>query len=473
VEAQLSSWGAGALLAWVALPLFARLARPRVHADAITLHRAQIAALGCAVALLAVPSLGWLVPTWLVPRAPYYALELHAVLEPLSRARPFGPGGLATTLSFTTIVGAGWLLAVLFASLRSAVGALKLRRVLGRAMPAPAPLVDTLRSHAAAKGVRMPELLISDHTAIPFATGLLKSTIVVPRELVRSLDPLALELVLEHELEHVRRGDVRTAALVTALKILLGGHPTAEKVGRESLLAREIAVDSRVSPRDPRAYASLLVEIAAHAHFGERPAFTAIDDTALARRIALITEPVVTRRLSIVPVGLAAATVTLVACLARTVVAWSPPAPLHFAFARPGVPGRGMGHSRPGGGLKFGYIARSDAAPPHARFSTRARLGPPPPSNVPVLIEQSPDVRACYTRAASSNPTLAVTAMFLFALEPTGNMSVSVTVPDAPNLEPCLKDAVSRLPIAPPPEPGLKMVVNLELTPESMIGPTP
>lgn len=106
-----------------------------------------------------------------------------------------------------------------------------------------------------------------------------------------AVKPAQLELVVDHELEHLRRGDVTRNALVTFLKGLLGGHPSASCLARDAALAREIAVDARVARRDQRAYASLLVEIAAHAHFGEKPAPVAIDDTALARRIALITEP--------------------------------------------------------------------------------------------------------------------------------------------------------------------------------------
>jgi len=41
MDATLSQLGVGALLAWVALPLFAWLVRPRARPDARTLHRAQ------------------------------------------------------------------------------------------------------------------------------------------------------------------------------------------------------------------------------------------------------------------------------------------------------------------------------------------------------------------------------------------------------------------------------------------------
>ncbi|HKP60202.1 MAG TPA: M56 family metallopeptidase, partial [Polyangiales bacterium] len=315
-----------------------------------------------------------------------------------------------------------------------------LSRLLARTTLAPAELQELVRVRAAGLGIAPPELALSSQCAIPFATGLGAARIVLPNELVQSLDRAALELVVEHELEHVRRGDTRFAALVASMQILLGGHPTARKVAREALLAREIAVDARVAQSGARAYASLLVDIAAHAHFGEKPASTAIDDSALARRIALITEPAPTRPLSLWPLSAAAAAIALATLAASTCIAWSLP-------ARP----FGVFHAR-GQGVLPGH--------PAPAFFGHALPVPPPEARLPELIDQAPEVRACYQRAAGA-PMHARIGLQVGA---GGKLQPSVSVPGAPEVQTCLERALENLAPRLPAPPGAAWTIGLEVT---------
>jgi beta-lactamase regulating signal transducer with metallopeptidase domain len=470
MDAALSKWGVGALLAWVALPLFAWLVRPRARPDAVTLHRAQLAALLAALALLVGPWLPLALPAWVLPSAPYYSIELRAVVAAVPNGLWFSPREPPTGLSPTSLIGALWLTAVALAATRTVLGVRTVSAIVARAAPAAGELFEVVALRARAKQIVVPRLLISDQTAIPFATGLVRSTIVLPRELVESLERPALELVLEHELEHVRRGDVRTAAFVTLLKVALGAHPTAEKIAREAVLAREIAVDAQVSRECAHAYATLLVEIAAHAHFGEKPAATAIDDTALARRIALLAEPLGARPLSLLPMAFGAIAMAMLASLAGTLVSWQPAPPRFFAAGAPwsgsaaaGVPGPGtaglaMGQHGPGMGVRaFGRGPQSLRG-----------AAPPPSPELPLVLMQSPELRECYARAADKEPALAVHATLALSADRSGAVSVSVMVPEAPSLASCLQSALKQ--IAPRLElpAGANFHIGLELAPDTM-----
>jgi hypothetical protein len=360
---------------------------------------------------------------------------------------------------------------VAYALVRTTLGIRSVARLLRLASPAPQALVERLQSRAIALGMRAPQLHVSSRSAIPFAAGLWRPSIVLPRELVETLDDEALGLVIEHELEHVRRGDVRGAAFVALLKILLGGHPTAEKIAREAGLAREIAVDARVSQASPRAYATLLVDIAAHAHFGEKPAATAIDDTALARRIALISEPGSTHALSLLPLAAAATALVLCTVLARTFVSWSPEPPAlmgdRIAVPAPGTRPMFL-HARTGFGVgASGQPGPHVVLPPrgvHAGLPGRAALlGPPPEPVLPELLRTSPEVQACYAQAAKADPDVQPHVMFEIESSASGAATVAVIAPSAPDLAACLQRAVK--PLLPKLElpPGASFGVGLDL----------
>ena len=462
---SLSSLGLGALLASVALPLLAWLARSRVRTEPASVHRAQLAALGGGLWLLLVPSFWWLVPDAFRPRAPYYALELHTTIVRLANDDALHEQGLAASLSLASLLGACWLLAVALAALRVARGWLALRSVVASAGAAPQALTALLEERASELQVRAPELRIAQSCAIPFVFGLVRPVLVLPHELASTLDSAALALVLEHELEHVRRGDLRASALISALQVALGGHPTAQRLAREAMLAREVAVDARVSRSDPRAYASLLVDIAAHAQLGERLAATAIDDTALARRIALIAEPGPSHARSSAHVHLAAALIAVLACYARGVVDGSP------LEARPVAPlAHGFGVER---GLTIAGVAHGPTRMFFPKPGKAFRGAPPPPfgPSLPHVRGRTPEVRSCYQRAASGDPSLTVGAMFELALDERGKVTAAaVRVPDLPSLEPCLAQAVLALPAMPEHEHPARVIVSVLLGPDPLAG---
>lgn len=80
------------------------------------------------------------------------------------------------------------------------------------------------------------------------------------------------DLVLAHELAHLKRHDLAWGWLPAAVKVLFFFHPVVWLVERESRLAQELACDDlalRVTSRPPLEYAALLVQLAGQAREGQ------------------------------------------------------------------------------------------------------------------------------------------------------------------------------------------------------------
>lgn len=100
----------------------------------------------------------------------------------------------------------------------------------------------------------------------PATVGIRQPMIVVPEWVLR-LDADSRQLIIAHETEHVRRGDVRLLAAATAATILMPWNPFVWWQCRRLHTAIEIDCDRRVmraSPQSVRQYGELLLEVAAH-----------------------------------------------------------------------------------------------------------------------------------------------------------------------------------------------------------------
>jgi beta-lactamase regulating signal transducer with metallopeptidase domain/HEAT repeat protein len=166
--------------------------------------------------------------------------------------------GLGATLA------AAWALVALALALHLAYGAWSVRRIIRRARPLDAPewqtplyeIADRLGLDAA------PRLLRSDDVKMPFAAGLLSSTIVLPAE----SDGWSAErrsAVLIHELGHVRRRDLIGHTVGRVACALYWFHPLVWTAARRLRAESERACDdlALVFGARPSEYAEHLLEI--------------------------------------------------------------------------------------------------------------------------------------------------------------------------------------------------------------------
>jgi beta-lactamase regulating signal transducer with metallopeptidase domain len=228
-------------------------------------------------------------------------------------------------------VGALWALAAAVASTAACISAVHLALLIGGARPAPSEVRDAVASCSSPGARRLRRVLVSDESSVPFTAIPWSPVLVLPVGFPEAFDEQSLALAIEHEVTHVDRGDLWTSALVRALCVLFPLHPVAARIACDIAFAREAAVDARVSMRDPHRYATLLVDVAANARFDQLPRPVSMDDTALRRRIAMLTDETNRRSLSLTPVTIAWLMLAAAALLAPPIFALPSPQPVTFA----------------------------------------------------------------------------------------------------------------------------------------------
>jgi beta-lactamase class D/beta-lactamase regulating signal transducer with metallopeptidase domain len=125
--------------------------------------------------------------------------------------------------------------------------------------------VTELAAHAgfaAQAHASLPAVIEVDAPISPMLQGLFKPRLLLPRHL-RSFDPLQQQLIIEHELAHLRRHDLRWSASALALQCMFWFNPFMRMLRERLGWAQEFACDRdvlRMRPQGERkAYAAALV----------------------------------------------------------------------------------------------------------------------------------------------------------------------------------------------------------------------
>jgi bla regulator protein BlaR1 len=107
-------------------------------------------------------------------------------------------------------------------------------------------------------------VLQSAHVHVPLVIGFFKPLILVPVTAFTGLTPWQLELILMHELAHIRRHDYLVNLLQVVVETLLFYHPVVRWVSRVAREEREHCCDDLVVARsgDALSYARALAELA-------------------------------------------------------------------------------------------------------------------------------------------------------------------------------------------------------------------
>ncbi len=123
------------------------------------------------------------------------------------------------------------------------------------------------RFNALAKQIKLtktPKLLISLKIDVPMAIGWLKPVVLLPASMVTGLNSAQLEMLLLHELAHIRRYDYAVNFLQTLVELLFFFHPSVAWVAKQIRNEREYCSDDIAVQYcgDPIAYAHTLADTA-------------------------------------------------------------------------------------------------------------------------------------------------------------------------------------------------------------------
>jgi beta-lactamase regulating signal transducer with metallopeptidase domain len=284
--------GIGVLLAWAALPLFARLARRSCAAPPAEYYRALVAALCLATMLLFLP----LVRAW--SSTP---VSQQAILQPQPHTVTFVAQLVVASTArvprrdqILAAIGGTWLLLLAAGLSVSITGRLRLRSAYRAAPLAPARARERAERIAAELGVRTPPIHVSDEASVAFTYGALTPRIVISQRSCELPDE-ALDFVLRHELCHVCAHDTRAMCLIDLAQRCFAGHPSLRALACEIRVAREARTDVAAAGTSTLEYAQFLLAMAEQARAGWERApsgsLVSMADTALGRRVALLIDP--------------------------------------------------------------------------------------------------------------------------------------------------------------------------------------
>jgi len=138
-----------------------------------------------------------------------------------------------------------WIVGVLCLSVRTLGGWWLIQRLRRTSMArVPAHVSESFARLASRIGILRPvDLRISNRISSPLAMGVLKSVILLPATVLTSLSPEQLEVVLAHELAHIRRADYLWNILQTMIETLFFFHPAVWWVSRNLRQQRELCCD--------------------------------------------------------------------------------------------------------------------------------------------------------------------------------------------------------------------------------------
>ncbi len=219
---------------------------------------------------------------------------------------------------------AAWLVGVGLLSLRLAGAWFGVRRLSRRGTAAaPRVLRDAARRYAAALGVRRTvAVLTSTLVHVPTVVGWLRPVVLVPVSALTGLTPRQVELLILHELAHVRRHDYLVNLLQTVAETLLFYHPAAWYVGRQIRAEREHCCDElAVRVEGVREYAGALATLEELRHRSAALAMAASGGSLL-MRVRRLVQPAPRPA----PPRLGAAVLSLVLALALAAPAATPAA---------------------------------------------------------------------------------------------------------------------------------------------------
>ena len=158
-----------------------------------------------------------------------------------------------------------WVLGVGLLSIRSIGGWWVIQKLRATAVDeAPEALRKSFARISAVLGIRKEVLLrVSSAVAGPITVGAVRAMVLLPVSAVTLLGPDELEMVLAHELAHVRRADFLWNLLQTLVETLFFFHPAVWWIGKRIRHERELCCDDlalEICP-NPVTYATALFRL--------------------------------------------------------------------------------------------------------------------------------------------------------------------------------------------------------------------
>jgi beta-lactamase regulating signal transducer with metallopeptidase domain/HEAT repeat protein len=159
-----------------------------------------------------------------------------------------------------------WLVGLLFLSARMIYGVARTRRIVREAhTPASDRLPAIVSRIAASLGItRAITALEGTHVTVPMVVGWIRPVLIVPASLMTGLTPTQLDMLVAHELAHIRRYDYLANMAQTVIETMLFFHPGVWWLSERIREERENCCDDvalSVCGNDRKAYTEALLAL--------------------------------------------------------------------------------------------------------------------------------------------------------------------------------------------------------------------
>ncbi len=162
-------------------------------------------------------------------------------------------------------VDAMWLVGVFILSARTIGGWRRIRQLRHAGLiEIPERVRNSFERLSQRIGIRRKiELYVCPRISGPLAMGVFRSLVLLPASALTALSPDQLEVVLAHELAHIRRGDYLWNIIQTMVETLFFFHPAVWWVGNNLRQQRELCCDdvALACCSDPVVYATALLRL--------------------------------------------------------------------------------------------------------------------------------------------------------------------------------------------------------------------
>lgn len=222
-----------------------------------------------------------------------FQVDAFPVVGAIAKPLPWHRVLLHTLETYAALLGWLWSLGALVFALRM-LGGYALSRRMRRV--GVSPVVEEwqqkCRRWSRALGIRRPvQWLESVRVSEPLTLGYWKPVVLFPAGLLLQLTPEQVEVLLLHELAHIRRHDYVVNLVQMALETCFFYHPLFWRLSKEARRQREFCCDDMVLRRHPDRlnYAKTLTQLQiSSVHLQNPVAMHAIGKSAFAQRILRI-----------------------------------------------------------------------------------------------------------------------------------------------------------------------------------------
>jgi len=163
-----------------------------------------------------------------------------STLRPTYTQMDHEPHSWSSLFSTKVALAGTWLVGFIFMLIRLGVGWCRIRRICSKATPAPE------HEYSQYMHGRKLKILLTTQLSGPVCFGVLRPVILLPRQIADNHSGRDLEMVLAHELAHIKRRDCWTNFFQRILEAVFFFHPLVWLASRQLTQQREQICDNYV-----------------------------------------------------------------------------------------------------------------------------------------------------------------------------------------------------------------------------------